>query len=119
MNNARAAPGNDFTAVNRVESGKPYPQRYPTNADSIGIEAVATYDERARTWQAPTEQQTASIRRLVGILQQNYGLNDNDIYQHDVVSYKTQGEGGGLYQPGDGHSVDPGLQQPHAVGRSR
>jgi hypothetical protein len=119
LNNMRAEPGNDFTAVNRFESAKPYPQRYPINADSIGIEVVATYDERTRSWQAPTEQQTTSIRQLVGILQQNYGLNDNDIYQHDVVSYKTQGEGAGLYQPHGDQPVDAGLQQPPAAGRSR
>jgi hypothetical protein len=109
---ARAEPGNDYSAVNRIESAKPYPQRYPTNRDSIGIEVVATYDERTRTWQAPTEQQSASIRRLVGILQQNYGLDNNDIYQHDVVSYKTHGEGAGLYQPGDRQPGDAGVQQP-------
>lgn len=118
LTQARAEPGNDVTAVNRIESGKPYPQRYPTNSDSIGIEVVATYDERTQTWQAPTEQQTASIHRLVGILQKNYGLDDHDIYQHDAVSYKTHGEGAGLYQPGNNQPGDGGVQQPQPAGRS-
>ncbi len=112
LDEARQAPGSDYAAVHRIESGKPYPRRYPGNGDSVGIEVVATYDEQARTWQAPTEQQTASIRRLVGILQNNYGLDDHDIYQHDAISYKTQGEGAGLYQPAVRNVDDPGLQQP-------
>lgn len=112
---ARAEPGNDNSAVNRIESAKPYPLRYPANGDSIGIEVVATYDKTTQAWQAPTEQQTASIRRLVGILQQNYGLDDNDIHQHDVVSHKTHGEGAGLYQPGNQQPDIPGMQQPPAV----
>lgn len=115
---ARAEPGNDYSAVSRIESAKPYPQRYPTNGDSVGIEVVATYNEAARTWQAPTEQQTASIRRLVGILQQNYGLNDNDIHQHDAISYKTQGEGAGLYQPHH-HQPDAAGVQQQPAGPSR
>ena len=112
MDDARRASGNDYAAVHRVESGRPYPQRYPTNGDSVGIEVVVTYDQQTRTWQAPTERQTASIRRLVGILQRNYGLDDHDIYQHDAISYKTQGEGAGLYQPAVRNVDDPGVQQP-------
>ena len=112
LDDARAAPGNDYAAVHRIESGRSYPQRYPTNGDSVGIEVVATYDQRTQTWQAPSEQQTASIRRLVGILQRNYGLDDHDIYQHDAISYKTQGEGAGLYQPAARNVDDPGLQRP-------
>ena len=109
----RRLPTNDYADVNRLESARSYPERFPTNRDSIGIEVVATYNERTATWQEPTEAQRASIQRLVGTLQQNYGLNDRDVYEHDRISYKTQGEGAGLYQPAapvrDGN--DPGLQQ--------
>jgi hypothetical protein len=109
--NTRAAPGNDFQAVHRLESGKPYPQRYPTNGDSVGIEVVATYNETTKRWQDPSPQQVESIRRLVGILQTNYGLNDRDIYEHDKISYKAQGEGAGLYQPQPNPPAH-GVQQP-------
>lgn len=107
----RAAPGNDYQAVHALESARPYPQRFPTNRDSIGIEVVATYNERTQTWQEPTEAQRASIQRLVGTLQQNYGLNDRDIYEHDRISHKTQGEGAGLYQPAARDVDAPGVQQ--------
>ncbi len=109
---ARAERGNDYAAVHRVESAKPYPQRYPTNGDSVGIEVVATYDARTAAWQAPTQAQTDAIARLVGILQRNYGLDDHDIHQHDAVSYKTQGEGAGLYQPRERVPDDAVVQPP-------
>ncbi|MBP6749591.1 MAG: N-acetylmuramoyl-L-alanine amidase [Xanthomonadaceae bacterium] len=110
---ARRAPGSDVAAVHDLEVRRGYPDRYPTNRDSIGIEVVATYDERTRTWQEPTEAQRASIQRLVGTLQNNFGLNDRDVYEHDRISYKTQGEGAGLYRPAAVRDADaPGVQQP-------
>jgi hypothetical protein len=115
----RRLPTSDYDDVSRLESARAYPQRYPTNRDSIGIEVVATYNERTSTWQEPTEAQRASIQRLVGTLQQNYGLNDRDVYEHDRISYKTQGEGSGLYQPPapvrDANA--PGVQQPAGPAR--
>lgn len=114
---AREAPGNDYTAVHRIESARAYPNRFPTNGDCIGIEVVGAYNERTGSWDPPTPEQTASIRRLVGTLQNNYGLDDHDIYQHDAISYKTQGEGAGLYQPAAARLDDPGLQQPSGPSR--
>jgi hypothetical protein len=71
-----------------------------------------THGHRSRQ---ETEQQLASVRRLVGTLQNNYGLNDRDIYEHDAISYKPQGEGAGLYRP-EPHAVDaPGVQQQQAA----
>lgn len=91
--------GTAARAVGRLEATRPYPERYPTNGDSIGIEVVGRYNAATRTWDAPTPEQRASINRLVGSLQTNFGLNDNDVYQHDVISRKTPGEGAGLYAP--------------------
>lgn len=88
------------TAINTHENANPYPVRYPNNSDSIGIEVVGAYDKATQTWDRPTPEQTASINKLVGLLQQQYGLDDHDIYKHDTISYKTQGEGDGLYVPG-------------------
>lgn len=85
------------TATHNHEKAKHYPQRYPLNEDSVGIEVVARYVDGR--WEAPTVAQAAAISHLVGILQQQYGLGEMDVYAHDVVSYKTLGEGAGLYQP--------------------
>lgn len=102
-------------AVNAHENLNPYPIRYPNNSDSIGIEVVGAYDASTKTWDAATPEQTASINRLVGILQQQYGLDGHDVYQHDAISYKTQGEGAGLYVPGT--AADDGVQQPRGPAR--
>lgn len=91
--------GTAARAVGRLEATRPYPERYPTNGDSIGIEVVGRFNPATQAWDAPTPEQTASIRRLVGSLQNNFGLDDHDVYQHDVISRKTLGEGAGLYTP--------------------
>ncbi|TAA25793.1 peptidoglycan recognition family protein [Pseudoxanthomonas winnipegensis] len=98
------------TAINSHENANPYPIRYPNNSDSIGIEVVGAYNATTKTWDAPTAEQTASIHRLVGVLQQQYGLDNHDIYKHDTISYKTAGEGDGLYVPGA--AAAGGVQQP-------
>ena len=64
--------GTAVRAVSRVESSRPYPERYPTNADSVGIEVVGRY---------------------------HFGLTNKDVYEHDAISRKTPGEGAGLYVP--------------------
>ena len=97
------------------EAAKDYPDRFPMNKDSVGIEVVGRYNEATKTWDAPTPEQQASIAKLVGVLQTTYGLENNDVYQHDKISYKTPGEGGGLWQPPapvvDAPSVQPAPHQ--------
>lgn len=93
--------GTAVRAVSRLESTRPYPERYPTNADSIGIEVVGRYHPATETWDAPTSEQAAAIKHLMEALQRNFGLTDRDVYQHDAISRKTPGEGAGLYAPGE------------------
>ncbi|GAA3914452.1 hypothetical protein GCM10022229_04320 [Luteimonas lutimaris] len=85
------------TKVYNHEKVKAYPERYPTNEDSVGIEVVAMYDESTKTWDAPTPEQTESIKVLVRILKKAYSLQDADVYAHDTISRKTEGEDQGLY----------------------
>lgn len=81
------------------EAAKAYPDRYPMNGDSVGIEVVGSYNAKTKTWDAPTPEQKASIAKLVGMLQSEYGLQNKDVFQHDKISYKTPGEGAGLWEP--------------------
>jgi len=87
------------TRIYHHEQVKAYPNRYPMNEDSVGIETVALHLKSG--WEAPTAAQSASIERLIGILQDQYGLSDNDVYEHDKISYKTSGEGAGLFTSDD------------------
>ena len=81
---------------NRERSQKSYPDRYPTSYESVGIEVIASYDPVAARWQRVTPEQLESVHVLVRLLQATYGLDDVDVYRHDIVSYKTPGEGAGL-----------------------
>ena len=102
-------------AVSRIESTRPYPERYPTNKDSIGIEVVARYQPATQTWESPTPEQAAAIKRLMGSLQRNFALSDRDVYEHDVISRKTPGEGSGLYSPTTSPDGDPAARAPGGV----
>lgn len=83
------------------EKVKLYPDRYPKNEDSVGIEVVAMYHESTKSWDAPTPEQTESVRTLIGLLKRFYGFGDDDVYAHDTISRKTAGEGQGLYAGDD------------------
>lgn len=102
------------TGTHNHEMVKNYPERYPLNQDSVGIEVVGRHVDGK--WEQPTTEQQASIKRLVNTLQQHYGIGDRDVYAHDVISYKTAGEGAGLYNP----AAQPGpgrMQQPSGPSR--
>lgn len=79
------------------EKTKPYPSRYPMNEDSVGIETVAMYSPTTKQWDAATSQQRESISKLVKLLQSLFSLTDSDVYEHDKISRKTEGEGADLY----------------------
>ena len=92
------------TRVHNHEKAKAYPDRYPKNADSVGIETVsrcikncAPGDKGTPEWEPPTAEQKAAIASIVEILKKEYDLTNADIYEHDIISYKTEGEGAGLY----------------------
>ena len=95
------------TRIHNHEKAKPYPKRFPMNEDSVGIEVVARClthcapDEGDQaTWEPPTPEQAESIRTIVEILKSTYALGEEDVFEHDRISYKKGGEGAGLYTPG-------------------
>ncbi len=61
------------------------------------------YIKETKEWEKATEAQIKSINLLLDILLKYYTKNDGssltvkDIYPHDKIAYKTDGEGGGLY----------------------
>ena len=82
--------------LNDYENKKNYPDRYPTSLDSVGIEVVGKYDKVLKQWELAPQIQLNSVNTLVQDLMKLYSFNSNDIYHHDVISYKTKGEGAGL-----------------------
>lgn len=104
----RRVRGMSITAKYNHEKAKAYPQRYPLNEDSVGIEVVARNNGGDYKWEEATGEQKQSIRVLIGFLKNEYRLSDEDVYAHDEISYKTLGEGAGMY---DGGAIG-GLRQP-------
>ena len=83
--------------VSDYEKTKSYPNRYPINSDSIGIEVVGKY--KSNQWEVATQAQKDSIKNLVEILKEEYNLNNDDVYEHDDISpQKVRGEAKGLYE---------------------
>lgn len=78
--------------LHQHEKAKSYPDRYPTNDDSIGIEIVGNYDKNKKVYDSVNAKQNQSLKWLIDQLSNHLSLQDDDIYRHPEVSYKTASE---------------------------
>uniref|UniRef100_UPI001F19F42D peptidoglycan recognition protein family protein n=1 Tax=Helicobacter trogontum TaxID=50960 RepID=UPI001F19F42D len=102
-----------YTQASNIEKSKSYPNRYPINSDSIGIEVVGrflgndkrlskydkvfTYTQLSGQWEEVAVAQKNSVKALIQALQDIFNLNDNDIYKHGAISgHKQASEGDGI-----------------------
>lgn len=82
-------------SIGRVEASKPWPQRYPSNSDSFGIEVVGkalASSNGQLVYEALTEQQQASLKWLISELQITFNLPTVEVFRHPVVSWKNATE---------------------------
>ena len=78
---------------------KTYPQRYPANSDSLGIEVVGKYVAADKAFELPTPEQLKSVKYLVDILVAQFKLNLlSDVYAHGAIARKEVSEGAQLLQ---------------------
>lgn len=77
--------------IDNIERQKNYPQRFPVNSDSIGIEIVGAHINNNK-YEAISLLQNNSLQWLIGELHTHFGLGRNDVYRHPSVSYKNPGE---------------------------
>lgn len=77
--------------IGRVEAQKPYPLRYPTNNDSIGVEIVSMAINN--TFESVTTQQQSSLTWLLIELEQTLRLSPSEVFRHSEVSWKQESEG--------------------------
>lgn len=85
--------------LSRHEAIKTYPNRYPSNRDSIGIEVVGKFLPGQKSFEKPTAEQFKSIKWIVDLLLEEYNLNmRNDVYSHGGIARKEQSEGAQLLQ---------------------
>jgi len=86
-------PGHD---TGTIELRKPFPRRYPMNADAIGIENVSRALRRAAgglAFEPLSAAQVESTRWLVDELAQTLGVPLTEVYRHPEVSWKLESEG--------------------------
>lgn len=79
----------------RVEyaSKRKFPDRYPINSDSIGLEVVGNWSKKTG-WEPITQEQKESITCLTKALMRLYKIPKKYIYTHEKIKRKTPGEGG-------------------------
>jgi N-acetyl-anhydromuramyl-L-alanine amidase AmpD len=82
----------DPSGTHTRESSKSWPHRYPSNDDSIGVELVGDFDERAQKYETVTSEQNGSLKWLVGELITTLRLQATEVFRHPTVSYKRPSE---------------------------
>ena len=84
--------------IGRVEAAKAWPDRYPGNFDSLGIEIVGQAVPRPGTkkkvfdFEPLTDAQQSSLQWLVQQLKDAFGVRTTEIFRHPVVSWKQLSE---------------------------
>lgn len=82
-----------LSRVHNREKNKPYPKRYPTNKDSIGIEVAGTTDGEG-IYQAPSQLQNFWSKWLVAELLDSFSMTRDQVFAHGKIgSTKRPSEG--------------------------
>lgn len=86
---------NRYRELSQVEFQKKFPDRYPDNSDSIGIELVgqiASGVGDSSIYEQVTDRQNDALRWLVHELVDTLDVSMQEIYRHPDVSYKIETE---------------------------
>lgn len=82
--------------IGRVEAEKEWPDRYPGNSDSIGIELVGATakgsDGKEDIYEQLSDAQQTSLGWLIGKLRATYEVSLSEIFRHPEVSWKNPTE---------------------------
>lgn len=78
--------------LSQHEAKKPYPDRYPTNDDALGIELVGRFDAKSGSYDIVTKPQNDSLVWLLSVLETTLSVSNEDVYRHPQVSYKEPSE---------------------------
>jgi len=86
-----------YKALHQHEMTKSWPNRLPSNIDSIGIElvGVARVKGGEKLYDDPTAEQNASLKWLIAELAETLGIGKTEVYLHPAVSYKNPTEAQG------------------------
>jgi N-acetyl-anhydromuramyl-L-alanine amidase AmpD len=79
-------------ATHLAELKKPWPQRFPSNDDSMGIELVGEQNKTTKIYVVVTEQQNKSLEWLIQELQSTLYVSATEVFRHPTVSQKNATE---------------------------
>ncbi|CAI1580802.1 N-acetylmuramoyl-L-alanine amidase [Serratia plymuthica] len=88
---------NKYKQLSRLEQKKPYPERYPANFDSLGIEIVGkptSGEGENAVYEKINDAQNSSLRWLIAELTDTLKVSMTEIFRHPEVSYKVKTEAG-------------------------
>lgn len=88
---------NKYKQLSRLEQKKPYPERYPANFDSLGIEIVGkpvSGEDQDAIYEKINDAQNSSLKWLVAELSDTLKVSMTEIFRHPEVSYKVKTEAG-------------------------
>ncbi len=80
------------SSENRLEMVKAYPDRYPGNRDSIGIELVGEVIASTGVYVTVTDEQNVSLAWLIQQLAQTFKVPMSEVFRHPQLSRKTPSE---------------------------
>lgn len=82
--------------ISDIEKGKEFPDRFPGNTDSIGIEIVGlAIDVKGKpepVYEAVNDKQNDSLRWLIAELASTFKVSMTEIYRHPDVGRKNETE---------------------------
>lgn len=87
--------GKKFRLVTRSELTKSYPNRFPHNHDSLGIEIVGVLSTDKEIYEIPNKDQLESLYWLLDELVTTYSLSVKDIYAHGKIAHKDKNKSEG------------------------
>jgi N-acetyl-anhydromuramyl-L-alanine amidase AmpD len=85
--------GQKFKLITRGELKKSYPERFPHNHDSLGIEIVGMIKAGSEIYESPNKSQMDSIFWLLDEIVSTYQVSLKDIYAHGEIAHKEESEG--------------------------
>lgn len=87
--------GKKFRLVTKSELNKSYPDRFPHNHDSLGIEIVGLLSKDKEIYEIPNNRQLESLYWLLDELVSIYSLSVKDIYAHGKIAHKDKNKSEG------------------------
>lgn len=82
-----------YNRVAAHEKKKLYPDRFPHNHDSLGIEVVGVFSKAKKIYEIPNGSQLESLFWLIDELLSTFHFSMHDIYAHGNIARKEPSEG--------------------------